>query len=108
MTSPDASMEASRPPVVLINVFKVQPERQDELFELVSALTRAQIGVPGFISATVHRGLNGKTVATHALWRSVEEWKAMARHHAVSDAMLPIMALATFEPHLYDAGRIFP
>lgn len=108
MISTDASMEASRPPVVLINVFKVQPDRQEELVELVAALTRAQSQMPGFISGTVHRSLNGKTVATHALWRSVEDWKAMPRDKAVAEAMLPIMAIATFEPNLYEASRTFP
>ncbi|MBX9709103.1 MAG: antibiotic biosynthesis monooxygenase [Caulobacteraceae bacterium] len=99
-------MDADDAPVVLINVFKVQPEKQDELIELLAALTRAQVGLPGFVSATLHRGLNGKTVANHAVWRSVEDWKAMTRNEAVAAAMVPIMAIATFEPNLYEAGEV--
>lgn len=99
-------MDADGAPVVLINVFKVLPEKQDELIELLSAMTRAQAGLPGFVSATLHRGLNGKTVANHAVWRSVEDWKAMTRNSAVADAMAPIMAIATFEPNLYEAGEV--
>jgi heme-degrading monooxygenase HmoA len=102
MTEPDADIA----PVVLINVFKVQPEKQDELLEMLATLTRAQVGLPGFVSATLHRGLNGKTVANQAVWRSVEDWKAMTRNDAVSKAMLPIMAIATFEPNLYEAGEV--
>ena len=41
------------------------------LLELLTGLMRAQIALPGFVSATLHRGLNGKTVANHAVWRSV-------------------------------------
>ena len=37
---------------------------------------------------------------------SVEDWKAMTRNAAVSAAMLPIMAIATFEPNLYEAGEV--
>ena len=99
-------MDADHAPVVLINVFKVQPEKQDELIDLLTVLTRAQVGLPGFVSATLHRGLNGKTVANHAVWRSVEDWKAMTRNSAVADAMAPIMAIATFEPNLYEAGEV--
>lgn len=99
-------MDADQAPVVLINVFRCQPERQDELIEQLTALTRVQTGLQGFVSATLHRGLNGKVVANHAVWRSVEDWRAMTRHPAVSDAMRPIMALATFEPNLYEAGEV--
>lgn len=93
-------------PVVLINVFKVQPAQQDALLDLLSALARAQAGLPGFISATLHRGLNGKTVANHAVWRSEADWRAMTRNPAVVEAMSPIMAIATFEPNLYEAGEV--
>jgi heme-degrading monooxygenase HmoA len=100
------AMDADAGPVVLINVFKVQPEKQDELLEMLAALTRAQVDLPGFVSATLHRGLNGKTVANHAVWRSVEDWKAMTRDEGVAAAMRPIMAIATFEPNLYEAGEV--
>jgi quinol monooxygenase YgiN len=92
-------------PVVLINVLKCQPEKQDALLELLTGLTEIQRALPGFVSATLHRGLNGKTVANHAVWRSVEDWKAMTRDPRVSAAMNPIMAIATFEPNLYAPGE---
>jgi len=94
------------PPVVLINVFKCDPARQDALMDRVADLMRIQRDMPGFVSATLHRGLNGKTVANHAVWRGVEDWKAMTRSPEVSAAMNPILALATFEPNLYEAGEI--
>ncbi|ADL02042.1 Tetracenomycin-F1 monooxygenase [Brevundimonas subvibrioides] len=106
MTDTDATIDPDPVPVVLINVFKVQPDRQDALIDLLTAMTRAQVGLPGFVSATLHRGLNGKTVANHAVWRSVADWKAMTRNPAVAAAMSPIMAIATFEPNLYEAGEV--
>ncbi|AQR61326.1 antibiotic biosynthesis monooxygenase [Brevundimonas sp. LM2] len=105
-TDPLIDAEIDAVPVVLINVFKVQPDKQDALIEMLAAMTRAQVGLPGFVSATLHRGLNGKTVANHAVWRSVEDWKAMTRNPAVAAAMSPIMAIATFEPNLYEAGEV--
>lgn len=92
--------------VVLINVFKCASERQDELMDLLGRLVRAQRELDGFVSATLHRGLNGRTAATHAVWRSREDWKAMARHPSVVAAMEPILAVATFEPHLYEPGEV--
>lgn len=93
-------------PVVLINVYRCQPERLDELMDLLSVMVGAQRAADGFVSATLHRGLDGKVAAVHAVWRSSEAWKAMARSPAINAAMQPIMAIATFEPHLYDAGEV--
>ncbi len=100
MTDTDAS------PVVLINVYRCEPERLDVLMEHLTTMVRAQREIDGFISATLHRGLNGRVAAVHAVWRTREDWKAMARHPAVNAAMEPIMAIATFEPHLYEAGEV--
>jgi quinol monooxygenase YgiN len=93
-------------PVVLINVYRCEPDRLDALMELLAVMVRSQREAGGFISATLHRGLNGKVAAVHAVWRSKEDWKAMARSPAVNAAMEPIMAIATFEPHLYEAGEV--
>ena len=93
-------------PVVLINVYRCEPERLDALMERLAVMVRAQRKAEGFISATVHRGLNGKVAAVHAVWRSREDWKTMARSAAVNAAMEPIMAIATFEPNLYEAVEV--
>ena len=93
-------------PVVLINVYRCEPERLDALMELVKAMVQVQREADGFISATLHRGLNGKVAAVQAVWRSRDDWKAMARSPAINAAMEPIMAIATFEPHLYEAGEV--
>lgn len=93
-------------PVVLINVYRCEPERLEALMERLAVMVRAQRKAEGFISATVHRGLNGKVAAVHAVWRSREDWKAMARSAAVNAAMEPIMAIATFEPNLYEAVEV--
>ena len=93
-------------PVVLINVYRCEPERLEALMERLAVMVRAQRKAEGFISATVHRGLNGKVAAVHAVWRSREDWKTMARSAAVNAAMEPIMAIATFEPNLYEAVEV--
>lgn len=94
-------------PVVLINVYRCDPAKLDMLMDLLTIMVRAQRGADGFVSATLHRGLNGKVAAVHAVWRTREDWKAMTRLPAVNAAMEPIMSIATFEPHLYEAGEIF-
>ena len=98
--------EAELAPVVLINVYRCQPEKLDALMEHLTQMLRAQRELDGFVSATVHRGLNGRVAAVHSIWRSREDWKAMARHPSVMRIMEPITAIATFEPHLYEPGEV--
>lgn len=93
-------------PVVLINIFKCDARRQDELIEHLTALAQVQRALPGFVSGTLHRGLNGRVVANHAVWGSATDWKVMTRHPQVVAAMEPILAIATFEPHLYEPGEV--
>lgn len=93
-------------PVVLINVYRCQPERQDALMEHLAVMVRAQRELDGFVSVALHRGLNGRVAAVHAVWRSREHWKAMARHPSIAAAMEPILAIATFEPHLYEPDEL--
>ncbi|MNE20309.1 Tetracenomycin-F1 monooxygenase [compost metagenome] len=93
-------------PVELINVFKCDARHQDELMEQLRALVRLQTALPGFVSATLHRGLNGRVAANHAVWASADHWKAMTRHPAIIAAMGPILTIATFEPHLYEPGEV--
>lgn len=97
---------ADAEPVVLINVYRCQPERQAALMEHLAALLEAQRRLDGFVSATLNRGLNGRVAAVHSVWRSQADWKAMARHPSVALAMDPILAIATFEPHLYEPGEV--
>lgn len=93
-------------PVILINVFKCEAAKQDELVEHLTALNLIQRGLQGFRSATLHRGVNGRTVANYVVWETAADWKAMTRHPDVVDGMRPVMALATFEPHLYEPGEV--
>ncbi|AYG93858.1 antibiotic biosynthesis monooxygenase [Brevundimonas naejangsanensis] len=93
-------------PVVLINIFKCDARHQDALMEGLEDLVRTQTALPGFVSATLHRGLNGRVAANHAVWASADHWKAMTRHPKVVAAMGPILAIATFEPHLYEPGEV--
>jgi quinol monooxygenase YgiN len=94
--------------VTLINVFTCAPERQDELVRLLQALTdEAMRGLPGFVSASIHRGLDGKHVANYAQWESEAAWKAMVRDPGVQARMGPVVAIATFQPHLYQLVKTY-
>ena len=64
--------------VTLINVFTVAPEDQQRLVDvLVDATQSVMRKQPGFISANIHRSLDGTRVTNYAQWRSREAFEAM-------------------------------
>lgn len=89
--------------VTLINVFTCAPERQEELLRLLQAMTdQVTRHLPGFISASFHRSLDGVRIANYAQWESEAAWRGMVRHSAVQERMGAIIAMATFQPALYE------
>jgi quinol monooxygenase YgiN len=70
-------MNAS-PPITLINVFTVDPTKQEELIDLLARATGASVRhAPGFISARLHRSLDGRKVTMYAQWESRDAYQAM-------------------------------
>lgn len=89
--------------VTLINVFTVEPAKQKQLVDLlVHATDTAICHLPGFISANIHRSLDGTKVANYAQWRSVEDLEAMQKNPAAKPHMQEAAALAKFEAALYE------
>jgi len=90
--------------VTLINVFTVAPEDQQRLVEVLVEATQAVMRKqPGFVSANIHRSLDGTRVANYAQWRSREAFEAMLRDRDAAEHMGEAAKIAErFEPHLYE------
>jgi quinol monooxygenase YgiN len=94
--------------LTLINVFTVQPVNQQELVDLLVEATRTSVRqVQGFVSASLHRSLDGTKVAMYAQWRSVEDYQAMRRNPTASPYMDKALALARFELGMYEVVETF-
>jgi len=90
--------------VTLINVFTVAPEDQQRLVDVLVEATQAVMRKqPGFVSANIHRSLDGTRVANYAQWRSREAFEAMLRDRDAAEHMGEAAKIAErFEPHLYE------
>jgi heme-degrading monooxygenase HmoA len=79
-TTPDAAastIRAGGSGVTLINVFSVDPEHQAELIDLLGqAAERVMRRQPGFISANMHRSLDGTRVVNYMQWESMAAFEA--------------------------------
>jgi len=96
-------IRTGRPLVTLINVFTVAPEQQQRLVDSLVAATEAVMNrLPGFISANIHRSVDGTRVVNYAQWRTRDDFERMLKHPEAIPHMREAAALATFEPHLYE------
>lgn len=88
----------------LINVFAVEPEDQVRLVELLEEATeKVMRGLPGFVSANIHRSLDGTRVVNYAQWESREAFETMLENPEAAAHMQEAAGIAQwFEPHLYE------
>ena len=94
--------------VTLINVFTVQPENQQRLVDLLTEATKlAMKKQPGYISANIHKSLDGTRVTNYAQWRSKGDFEAMLQNPEAAKHIKETSQLAIkFEPHLYEVSFI--
>jgi len=102
------TISASRKLVALINVFTVDPANQQRLLDLLASATETSVQhARGFISASLHRGLDGTKVTIYAQWRSVEDYEAMRRDPAPLPYLEQALAIAKFDPGMYEVVETF-
>jgi quinol monooxygenase YgiN len=94
--------------VTLINVFTGTPAHQQEVVDLLTRATETSVRhAPGFISSSLHRSLDGTKVVMYAQWRSIEDYEAMRKNSAPLPYLQQALALAKFEPGMYEVVETF-
>jgi len=69
------------PLCTLINVFTVVPERQQTLVDTLVTVTEQVIRkLPGFVSANIHKSIDGTRVTNYAQWESAAALQAMLQN----------------------------
>ena len=107
MTATDPLAEEPAP-VVLINVFTVDPAHQDELVDLLTRATGDSVRhVPGFAGSTLHRSLDGTKVTMYARWSSADAYAAMRANPLQSPYLDRALEIADFAPGMYEVVATF-
>ncbi len=101
-----STIEKSKRVLTLIDVFTVDPEKQQQLVALlIEATKKAMRHLPGFVSANIHRSLDGKKVVNYAQWESTATLEAMRRNPAAISHMQATAALAQGESILCEVSE---
>jgi quinol monooxygenase YgiN len=92
--------------LTVINVFSVPAEKQQQLLDLLTKATETSVRqAEGFVSASLHRGLDGTKVTMYAQWRSLDDYQAMRK--MPTPYLEQALAIATFEPGMYEVYGTF-
>jgi heme-degrading monooxygenase HmoA len=101
------TIQAGAPVLTVINVFTVEKGRQAELVRILEEATdRLVARQPGFVSASLHRSVDGTHVAGYSQWRRVEDFNALRDRPEMQEHMRRIAAFAKFEPVLYEVASV--
>lgn len=83
-----------------INTFRCAPQDQDEVVRInIEIVERVASMSAGFISATVHRSLDGTRVINYLQWESAEHLAAMQRSAQFQEIARQFAGLIEFDPH---------
>jgi heme-degrading monooxygenase HmoA len=94
-----ATINPSDQVMTLINVFTVEPGKQQQLIDLLDQATEtAMKRQPGFISASIHKSADGRRVVNYAQWRSKADFEAMQKNPEAVEHMKGAAAIARFDP----------
>jgi heme-degrading monooxygenase HmoA len=94
--------------VTFINVFTVNPRNQEQLVDLLSRVTGDFVRhARGFISASLHRSVDGRKVTMYAQWRSLEDYQAMRSDPAPLPYLQEALTISTFDPGMYEVVETY-
>ena len=103
-----ATIQQGHDVLTLINVFTVDPDKQEQLVATLSEATEKTMkNLPGFVSASIHRSLDGTKVVNYAQWKDKAAFEAMQKNPVALPHMKAAAELAKFDPILCEVADSF-
>lgn len=98
----EAQLAVDHSPVVLINLFEVDPLDEDALVQAWEADANWMKRQPGYISTQLHRGVGGSRLfLNYAVWESVGHFRVAFSHPDFASALANYPSSAVASPHLF-------
>jgi heme-degrading monooxygenase HmoA len=97
-----SQLEADLAPVVLVNLFEVDPCDEVALLSAWEADANWMKRQPGYISTQLHRGVGGSRLyLNYAVWESVAHFRAAFTHPDFAAALAHYPSSTVAAPHLF-------
>lgn len=89
-------------PIVLLNVFSVDPDHIDQYLEAWKTDAEWMRRQPGYISTQLHRAIGGSAMfVNYAVWETLDHFKAAFEHPEFKQSMQAYPPSVTARPHLF-------
>ena len=105
------SIDSEQSLATLITVHECAPENQQALVDLLlEAAGAIYANAPGFVSATIHRSIDGTRVTNYAQYETQEAFERLSKNPAIPLFVDRVRKLITgAEPRLYEVvGSVTP
>jgi quinol monooxygenase YgiN len=89
-----ATIAVNNEVITVIVIFSVEPDRQQELINAIAEFLETVKQQPGFVSANIHKSIDGVKVANYAQWQSQGDYQNFINN--------------TNEHHLYEVVLTIP
>ena len=99
----DRQLSAEQSPVVLVNVFTVDPADADALVKAWEADANWMKKQPGYISTQLHRAVGPSTMFfNYAVWESVAHFRQAFAHPDFHASLAGYPSSTVAAPHLFE------
>jgi antibiotic biosynthesis monooxygenase (ABM) superfamily enzyme len=88
--------------ITQVNVFTVPDDGQEALIALLKEAAASVADIPGWMSASLHRSLDGTRVVNYAQCSSHQAWEAVMQRLIAEGFLERNKTLGTANPGLYD------
>ncbi|MGL4881255.1 MAG: antibiotic biosynthesis monooxygenase family protein [Waterburya sp.] len=87
----------------VIIIFTVQPEQQQELIDAIKEFLPIVEKQPGFVSANLHKSLDGVKVANYAQWKSnMKAFEAFSNNTEIQAKAAKLFEFDSPDSHVYE------
>ena len=86
----------------VIVIFTVEPDRQQELIDAIAEFTETVKQQPGFISANIHKSIDGVKVANYAQWQSQADYQNFVNNTEVQEKAAKFFEFNPPDLHIYE------
>ena len=86
----------------VIILFTVEPSQQDDLIAAIQEFLETVKTQPGFVSANLHKSIDGVKVANYAQWASLAEFEAFRNNGEVQQKAAKLFTFDRPDSHVYE------
>ncbi|MGB3511625.1 MAG: antibiotic biosynthesis monooxygenase [Microcoleaceae cyanobacterium] len=88
--------------ITVIIIFTVQPDRQQELINSIAEFLETVKQQPGFVSANIHKSIDGVKVANYAQWQSQTDYENFIHNTELQAKAAKSREFNPSDSHIYE------